>query len=342
MRTTPNSMMNEAAELGDQPGSSRDEARGGAALPLPPLASLGKLSARSPSMSKTLLLLQRLARTDVTITLIGETGVGKSALARAVHDLSPRAQGEFVVLDCGGLPLAVAESELPGSANASPASSFKQCLGAFERAQGGTLYINAVDEVSLELQARLVRVLDTSTVVRQGSDRERPIDVRVIASSRRELEPEAAAERFRQDLYFRLAQAIVRVPPLRERSDDLELLLPQLLADAGRDDVIVSDAACEWLRNHSWPGNVRELKNVLTRALACIDGEVIELDDVQPSAAADQSARLDRLPLAGITLARLEQIAIRQTLAQSGGNKMLAARTLGIAVSTLYEKLRRY
>ena len=341
MRTTANTPTNEPTKPGDQHASTLDDAHGSAVIPAP-LAKLEKLCARSQSMSKTLVLLQRLARTDVTITLIGETGTGKNTLARAVHALSPRAQGEFVVLDCGGLPLTVAESELLGSASASPVSRFKQSAGAFERAQGGTLFINAVDEVSLELQARLVRVLDTSRFARPGSDREQPIDVRVIASSRRELEPEAAAGRFRQDLYFRLAQAIVRVPPLRERVADLELLLPELLADAGRDEVVVSRAAYEWLRNHSWPGNVRELKNLLTRALACIDGALIDLDDVQPSAAADQSARLDRLPLAGITLARLEQIAIRQTLAQSGGNKMLAARTLGIAVSTLYEKLRRY
>jgi two-component system, NtrC family, response regulator HydG len=306
------------------------------------LVQFGRATACSPSMRQTLSLLDRLARTDVTITLIGETGTGKDLLAQTVHQSSRRERGSFVVLDCGGLGPGSAERELIGHDDLGASGSTAEYIGALERAHEGTLFINDVGELPLELQTRLLRVLDSRSVRRRGTERDRPVDVRVIAAANRDLEPEVAAGRFRQDLYFRLAAAVVRIPPLRERSEDIPLLVARLLADLGRDDVQLSPATYDWLRTRAWPGNVRELKNLLAYGLACVDRVAIEVDDLRALPPASEASWLDRLPLAGFSLARLEQAAIQQTLAQSGGNKMLAARTLGIAVSTLYEKLKRY
>jgi two-component system response regulator AtoC len=170
------------------------------------------------------------------------------------------------------------------------------------------------------------------------------VDVRVIAATNRELALDVAAGRFRQDLYFRLAAAVVRVPALRDRREDLSLLVTQLLAELHRPEVQVSPSVIEWMSTRSWPGNVRELRNALAYALAFVDEGVLEVKHFAslPESDADATSWVKRLPLAGLRLSSIEQAAIKQTLAQNGGNKMQAARILGIAVSTLYEKLKRY
>jgi DNA-binding NtrC family response regulator len=288
-------------------------------------------------------VLGRLARTEVTITLMGETGSGKDVLAHAIHGQSARASEPFVVFDCGAVAANLAESELLGHEKGSFTGAVATHAGAFERAHGGTLFLDEVGELPLDLQPRLLRVLESRCVRRVGGSQDRQVDVRVVAATNRDLAAEVAVGRFRQDLYFRLAAAVVSVPPLRDRLADLPLLIPRLLADLGHADVAIAEDTLEALRPHPWTGNVRELKNALAYALAFVDNGVLKPRHFQLQAAGtDSESVLERLPLGGKTLQRIEEAAIRQTLAQTGGNKALAARKLDIAVSTLYEKLKKY
>jgi transcriptional regulator with PAS, ATPase and Fis domain len=303
---------------------------------------LGDIAAFSPAMHEVFRLVDRLASTGVTMTFIGETGTGKDVFAHAVHDASSRSAGPFVVFDCGAVPANLVESELFGHERGAFTGALAEHAGAFERARGGTLFLDEIGELPLELQPRLLRVLDDRSIRRVGGSRDRHVDVRIVAATNRDLAALVASKQFRHDLYFRLAAAVVHLPPLRDRLDDLPLLVPRLLSDLGRAEVRVADAAFEALRAHVWPGNVRELKNTLACALAFVDAGVLESRHLRFTAAFAEHALLDRLPLAGHRLETVERAAIRQTLVQTHGNKAQAAKSLGIAVSTLYEKLKRY
>ncbi|MDP8998832.1 MAG: sigma-54 dependent transcriptional regulator [Myxococcota bacterium] len=289
--------------------------------------------------------LERFARTDVTITLAGETGVGKDVFAHLLHEQSARAQGPFVVFDCGAIAANLAESELLGHERGAFTGAVVAHAGAFERADGGTLFLDEVAEMPLDLQPRLLRALESRRVRRVGGRHEKRIDVRVVAATHRDLRAEVAAGRFREDLYFRLAVAVVSVPPLRERLDDLPRLVQGLLASLGADDLVASESTLMALRAHPWPGNVRELKNALACAIAFVDSGTQVLEPLHLKLLSPRNLDetwLDGLPLGGQLLDRIERAAIRQTMLQADGNKMFAARTLGIAVSTLYEKLKKY
>ena len=304
--------------------------------------STGAILAVSRAMNEVYSLVGRLAPTDVTVTLIGETGTGKDVLAHMIHGMSPRAGAPFVVFDCGAVPANLVESELFGHERGAFTGAHADHAGAFERAQGGTLFLDEIGELPLELQPRLLRVLDNQSIRRVGGAKDRRIDVRIVAATNRDLGGLVAAKQFRQDLYFRLAAAIVQVPPLRDRLDDLPLLVPRLLRDLGRDEVTVPEATLEALRAHTWPGNVRELKNVLACALAFVESGAPEPRHLRFIAPPSEEASLDRLPLGGHSLVNLERAAIRQTLLTVRGNKVHAAKALGIAPSTLYEKLKKY
>jgi transcriptional regulator with PAS, ATPase and Fis domain len=309
---------------------------------LPHAETFGRIGAASQKMLEVFQVLRRLARTDVTVTLVGETGTGKDVTAHAVHEASARSAQPFVVFDCGAVPPNLVESELFGHERGAFTGAHAEHEGAFERARGGTLFLDEIGELPLDLQPRLLRALDSRSVRRVGGTRDRQIDVRIVAATNRDLAALVEAKQFRQDLYFRLAAAVVELPPLRERLEDLQLLVPQLLGDLGRGFVHVPEETFAQLSAHRWPGNVRELKNVLAYALAFVDHGVLEPAALRFAPAAAATSPLERLPLGGQTLATLEQIAIRQTLAVTRGNKVQAARLLGIASSTLYEKLKRY
>jgi DNA-binding NtrC family response regulator len=298
-------------------------------------------------MQELMAALIPLAKKDVTISLLGETGTGKDVLAHTLHEHSARARGPFVVFDCGAVAANLAESELLGHERGSFTGAFAGHAGAFERAHGGTLFLDEIGELPLDLQPRLLRVLESRRVRRVGGTSDRPVDVRVVAASNRDLQAEVIAGRFRQDLYFRLAGAIIPVPALRERLDDLPELVKNLLDDLGHDDLVMSDEALEALRAYTWPGNVRELKNALSCAVAFVDGPVLEVRHLRLRSPSEPppcegGQDLERLPLGGLSLQRIERAAIKQTLCQTNGNRALAARSLGIAVSTLYEKLKKY
>jgi DNA-binding NtrC family response regulator len=287
-------------------------------------------------------LLDRFAGTDVTVTFLGETGTGKDVLAHALHECSNRAEGPFVVFDCASVAANLAESELFGHERGSFTGALATHVGAFERADKGTLFLDEIGELPLDLQPRLLRVLESRRIRRVGGTQDRALDVRVVAATHRDLRNDVSAGRFRQDLYFRLAGAVVRVPPLRKRLEDFPLLVDQLLDDLGRKTMLVAEAAFDVLRKHSWPGNVRELKNALAVSAPFAENDVLEPQHIRLLQRPDSEPRLERLPLAGQPLEVLERIAIQQTLAQADGNKARAAETLGIAVSTLYEKLKKY
>jgi transcriptional regulator with PAS, ATPase and Fis domain len=302
---------------------------------------LAGLACASPKMRQITELLERVARTDVTVTLVGETGAGKDLLASAVHAESARASGPFVVFDCGAVAANLAESELLGHERGAFTGAVNTHAGAFERANGGTLFLDEIGELPLDLQPRLLRSLENRAVRRVGGTSYRPVDVRVIAATNRDLPALVAEGRFRQDLYFRLAGAVVPVPALRERPEDIPMLVAGVLRDLGYAHVRVTDEALQILANHQWPGNVRELKNTLGCAIAMLDGTVLEPEHLR-FVALGTDCSLERLPLGGIRLNHIERVAIKQTLEQARGNKSDAARALGIAVSTLYEKLKRH
>jgi DNA-binding NtrC family response regulator len=278
----------------------------------------------------------------VTLTITGETGTGKDVLAHAVHEAGPRAGNPFVVFDCGAVPANLVESELFGHEKGAFTGAHAEHAGAFERAKGGTLFLDEIGELPLDLQPRLLRALENRSVRRVGGTRDRRLDVRILAATNRDLASQVASKHFRQDLYFRLAAAVVHLPPLRERLEDLPALVGRLLQDLGRGEVRISAETLEALRAHRWPGNVRELKNVLACALTFVDGvgplktHHIRITPSPPS------GQLERLSLGGLSLASVEQETIEQTLTLTRGNKVQAARMLGISASTLYEKLRRY
>jgi DNA-binding NtrC family response regulator len=251
-------------------------------------------------------------------------------------------EGPFVVFDCGAVAPNLMESELLGHERGAFTGALAAHEGAFERANGGTLFLDEIGELPLDLQPRLLRVLENRRVRRVGGKQDRVIDLRVVAATNRDLRSEVATGRFRQDLYFRLAAAVVPVPALRSRAEDIEHLVPRLLDDLGRGDLAVSRDALEILQNHTWPGNVRELKNTLAYAIAFADQGVLEPRHLQILPPEIDGGALDRLALGGHRLEDIERAAILQTLSHTGGNKAQAAQVLGIAISTLYEKLKRY
>jgi two-component system, NtrC family, response regulator HydG len=301
-----------------------------------------RVVAVSPAMRHVQNLLEILARAEVTVTLTGPTGTGKDVLARTIHRQSDRAEEPFVVFDCGAVALNLAESELFGHERGAFTGAVAARAGAFERANGGTLFLDEIGELPLELQTRLLRVLGNGCVRRVGGTHERPVDVRIVAATNRDLKEEVSAGAFREDLYFRLAAAVIYVPALAERREDLPLLAAGLLEDLGFPNVRVSTEALEVLTRREWRGNVRELKNTLTCALAFLDGETIEPRHLAFVAGCESRCELQQLSLAGQKLEAIERVAIAQTLEQTRGNKAKAAEILGVATSTLYAKLKKY
>lgn len=312
-------------------------------LPEPEPSPLSRLVLESDSMIKVARLVERIAGTSLTMTILGETGSGKDVLARLIHNLSPRSRGPFVVFDCGAVAANLAESELLGHERGSFTGAHGVHIGAFERAHGGTLFLDEIGELPLDLQPRLLRALENRQVRRVGGSTNRDIDVRVIAATNRDLRGEVQLRRFREDLYFRLAGALVILPSLRERKADIPRLSRRILNDLGAGGAELTPEALDLLTGHDWPGNVRELKNTLSCALALSGTQLIEAHHLHLQAKeAMRHSALRNLPLAGLPLAQIERVAIEQTLALVGGSKIRAAELLGMAVSTLYEKLKKF
>jgi DNA-binding NtrC family response regulator len=258
-----------------------------------PACCFSPLTTRALSMQEAFTALRRFAPTDISVMLLGETGVGKEVLARALHQQSARARGPFVVFDCGAVAAGLAESELLGHERGAFTGAVAAHAGAFERAGSGTLFLDEIGELPLELQPRLLRALESRRVRRVGGRHERPLDVRVVSATHRNLRADVERRRFREDLFFRLAVGVVHVPPLRDRLEDLPELVRDLLMPLGRSDLRVSPEMLDALRRHTWPGNIRELRNVITCAVALLDPDV---DTLEPCHLAQLARCIDGKP----------------------------------------------
>jgi two-component system response regulator AtoC len=297
-----------------------------------------------PSMEPVAAMLRRVAPTDTTVLLLGESGTGKEVAARTIHALSARSAGPFVAVSCAAVAETIIESELFGHEKGAFTGAIAAKRGRVELADGGTLFLDEIGELKLELQTKLLRVLQERRFERVGGTRTLVADVRWMAATNRELETMLLAGTFREDLYHRLAVFPVRLPPLRERRGDLvplaEVLLARIGVQLNRPGLHLDDKGLAWIAQADWPGNVREMANALERAAILTDGDLISTDDLVPDR---QTPRPSLEPTGSIrSIAQIEREAIVQALAASDGNRRVAAERLGIGVRTLYEKLKRH
>lgn len=284
---------------------------------------------------------ERIADSRLSVIITGETGTGKELFAKAIHFNSPRSAKPFVAVNCSAIPETIFESEMFGIEKG-VATGVEARIGKIQQAAGGTLFLDEVGEMPLQLQAKLLRVLEERTLERVGSRTAIPVDLRVIAATNRDLSKEISAGRFREDLYYRLNGVTLRIPPLRERKGDIELIARQFLdkwsRSCGRPPLRFAKEALERLRNYPWPGNVRELDNEIERAVALAYGDTITLTDLS-----DPLQQQTTLPATrGATLLKeSEKQLIEQALREANGNKTKAAQRLGMSREGLRKKLQR-
>jgi len=297
------------------------------------------LSYGDPVMQPVITALDKVARTNSTVLLLGESGTGKEVAARTIHERSTRSDGPFVPVNCAAITETLMESEIFGHEKGAFTGATASRRGRLELADGGTLFLDEIGELKLELQAKLLRVIQERRFERLGGTRTIEVNVRWIAATNRNLDEMMAARTFREDLYHRLAVFPVRLPPLRERRRDLmplaEALLARLASDLGRPPLKLDEAARERITQGVWRGNVRELGNALERAAILAEGDVVRGDDLQITMASTVAEL-------GGTMEDIERGAIERALSESGGNRRRAAERLGIGERTLYDKLKRY
>ena len=312
------------------------------------LRSLGRFDqivGACPGMQRVYDLIERVAPTDTTVLVVGETGTGKEVVARALHRTSKRKDGPFLAVNCGAVAPNLMESELFGHEKGSFTGAEKLHRGVFERADGGTLLLDEVTEMPPELQVKLLRVLETMRVHRVGGDRPVAVDVRIVAATNRKPEEAIAAGKLREDLHYRLSVFPISIPPLRERGGDVRLLSEFFLERQNRRSErkkLMAPGAIELLERQSWPGNVRELANTIERAFIMAE-QVIGAEDLPlaMSGSKEPENRKDGVE-EGLTIAEVERRHILATLERLGGNKKKAAEILGVSLKTLYNRLKRY
>jgi DNA-binding NtrC family response regulator len=331
---------------------------------LQPADELGPLIGRSKAFDAAAQLLRKAAATQVTVLLTGETGVGKERFARALHAMSPRAGKPFVAVNCAALPAELIESELFGAEKGAFTGAGAARPGRFERADGGTLMLDELGELPLTAQAKLLRVLQQGEIERLGGTQTRKVDVRVVAATNVDLQAAVASGRFRSDLMYRLNVYPIRIPPLRERADDIEPLAVHLLARFcalhGKGVPGFTDRALDAMRGYPWPGNVRELENLIERGVILASpGEPVDVHELFPTlpgqppvtvnaagelvrgAPSGSPALYDELLARGLSLDGLEDALIQEAVARAGGNLAAAARALGLTRPQLSYRLQR-
>src|SRR3989454_4506462 len=301
----------------------------------------------SSKIQDVLRMISRLKDTRTPVLITGESGTGKELVARAIHFRGTFANRAFVAVDCGSLVPTLIESELFGYEKGAFTGALKSKAGLFQSAEGGTIFLDEIGELPLEMQAKLLRVLQEKEVRPVGSNQKLKVDVRVIAASNRDLESEYRNGTFRKDLYFRLNVVTLHVPALRERRSDIPMLVHWFLDRYAPDHAIqVTNSAMKSLLQYDWPGNVRELENCIERAVALGDHQTIDVNDLPPAiASASPVAELFAESSSGLTSTDLEDIeraTIQRVFEQVKGDKALAGRMLGISRATLYRKLKRY
>jgi two-component system response regulator HydG len=280
------------------------------------------------------------------VLITGESGTGKELVARLIHRESLRVRGPFVPVNCAGLTESIIESELFGHVKGAFTGAVRAKKGKFELADGGTLFLDEIGEIPLNIQVKLLRVLQEREVEPVGGEEPAKIDVRLVCATHRDLDAMVREGEFREDLYYRIKVVVLRLPSLRERPEDIPELVDhfrELANERNRRDVrSFTPAALERLKLYSWPGNVRELENVVEQAVVLATGDAIDVDALPEEVTGDEPPRdVLRIPV-GTTLAQTEKELILETLRKAGGNKTQAAKLLGIGVRTLYRKLEEY
>jgi DNA-binding NtrC family response regulator len=290
-------------------------------------------------------IVSQVAPTKASVLVTGESGVGKELVADAIHELSNRSKGPLVKVHCAALTASLLESELFGHEKGSFTGAVKEKRGRFELADGGTIFLDEIGEIDAATQVKLLRVLQEKQFERVGGEKPISVDVRIVCATNRDLLKEIEKGNFREDLYYRLNVVHLEVPPLRERKDDIPLLMTSFLTlfskENNRSIEGFSTQAKRALLSYSWPGNIRELRNCIESAVVLARGPVIEYDDLPPSVTKAENSQNLSLDV-GITLAEAEKQLIISTLAQCGGNKTKAAEVLGIGRKTLHRKIQEY
>lgn len=309
-------------------------------------SSFSKIIGKSGSIHKMIEMSKKVAVTDTTVLLLGETGTGKELLAEAIHLASRRRKGPFIAINCAAIPKDLQESELFGHKKGSFTGANTDKKGYFEVADRGTIFLDELGEMSPDLQAKLLRALENRMINRVGDTNPIPIDVRIIAATNRELLSESKDNEFRRDLYYRLSTFTIDLPALRERKDDIELLATHFVKTncekLGKNITRISREFMEHLKNNPWPGNIRELKNIIERAVILMEGEELTVDTLpneflHASTNSSASGSNDFADLRTV-----EKNHILKILNKAEGNKSEAAKMLDIGLATLYRKLKEY
>ncbi len=308
----------------------------------PTSVAMAGIITRDPEMQRICRTIEKVAPTSATVLVLGESGTGKELLARALHDLSPRHASRFVAINCAAIPDTLLESELFGYERGAFTGAVKQTLGKFETAHHGTLFLDEIGDLPMGLQAKLLRFLQERVIERIGGRQEIPVDVRIVCATHQNLRDQIAASRFREDLYYRLAEIVVDTPPLRARKGDAALLahafVRRLAEEQRRGAMTLGPDALAAIEAHSWPGNVRELENVIKRAVIMADGTMLGADDIGLGPVAAEGSVLN------LRQARdeAEKDAVLRVLGRVNGNLSKAAELLGVSRPTLYDLMHRF
>ncbi|TMB21440.1 MAG: sigma-54-dependent Fis family transcriptional regulator [Deltaproteobacteria bacterium] len=304
-----------------------------------------QLVGQSEALRRVRQMIQTAGGSEATVLIEGESGTGKEIIANAIHAQSKRSRGPLVKMNCAAVPETLLESELFGHEKGAFTGADRRRVGRFEQAEGGTLFLDEVCEMQPRLQAKFLRALQEREIERLGGSETIPVDVRIIAATNRDLQKALAEGVLREDLYYRLNVILLRVPPLRERMDDVPILAMHFVRKyAARESVPTAGIAEETMNvllSYAWPGNVRELENAIERAVVLGRGQVLRPQDLPPQVHRRGDERRPLIP-AHLTLEEIEKLAIAQALRLTGGNKSEAAERLGIHRTSIYDKMRRY
>ncbi|PWS26848.1 sigma-54-dependent Fis family transcriptional regulator [Pedobacter yonginense] len=302
--------------------------------------SFSTIIGQSKALKEAIDLAKKVSQTDTTVLLLGETGTGKEVFAQSIHYESPRALKPFVALNCSGFSPELLESELFGYKAGAFTGANKDKKGLLEEANGGTLFLDEIGEMNLDLQAKLLRVLENQSFIKVGDTLTQQVNVRILAATNKDLKGDAASGKFRSDLYYRLSVFTIVLPPLRERKGDIQALAKHYLSDfsnkVNRKELSLDDKILSIFAEHSWKGNIRELKNVIERLVILSDGDTLNTSALPPEF-------FEFTPLEhDYNLQQMEKMHIQKVLAHTKGNKTETSRLLGIGLTTLYRKIEEY